>query len=91
MNNTSSMTTLKAGIRRIHLIATGALLMLLPDSSFAAEVLNNADSGPGSLRQTVADTFGGETIMFSGALSGSTITLTGGQIAVDKGNIVLAQ
>jgi hypothetical protein len=39
-----------------------------------------ADSGPGSLRQTVAQTFPGFPIEFATNLSGQTITLTSGQL-----------
>ena len=46
-------------------------------------VTNTNDSGPGSLRQAVADdSFGDEPIVFSPALSGRTITLTSGPIEI---------
>ena len=41
----------------------------------AITVLNNADSGAGSLRQTIADTCDGGTIDFHSSLSGDTIHL----------------
>jgi len=44
-------------------------------------VTNLADSGPGSLRQAIADAAPGETVKF--AVTG-TITLTTGQLVVDK-------
>ncbi|MFN8526899.1 MAG: CSLREA domain-containing protein [Chloroflexota bacterium] len=55
------------------------------DSSpaFAAVVANLNDSGPGSLRQAVADAPWGDTITFAGGLAG-TIQLDGGEIRIDK-------
>src|SRR5262245_33355104 len=47
-------------------------------------VLNNADSGPRSLRATSAAAASGDTIVFSNALAGRTITLTSGQLAINK-------
>src|SRR6516162_10388197 len=47
-------------------------------------VLNNADSGPGSLRDTIASAASGDTIAFSQALAGGTITLTSGQLDIAK-------
>src|SRR4051794_31544600 len=47
-------------------------------------VLNNHDSGPGSLRAEIAAAQGGETIRFSGKLAGQTITLTSGELVIDK-------
>ena len=41
----------------------------------AATVINNGDSGAGSLRQTVLDAAPGDTITFAPGLSGQTITL----------------
>ncbi len=47
-------------------------------------VLNNADSGPGSLRATIAAASNGDTIVFADSLKNKTITLTSGQLAVSK-------
>jgi Concanavalin A-like lectin/glucanases superfamily len=47
-------------------------------------VINVNDSGAGSLRQAVADATNGDTITFPIALSGTTILLTNGQIALNK-------
>ncbi|MBX7156936.1 MAG: hypothetical protein K1X66_00920 [Verrucomicrobiae bacterium] len=47
-------------------------------------VLNNADSGVGSLRATVAAAASGDDIIFTNTLNGQTITLTSGQIVIDK-------
>jgi hypothetical protein len=46
-------------------------------------VQNNADSGPGSLRQAVLGAATGDTIVFSSSLAGQTITLSCGEIAVN--------
>ena len=47
-------------------------------------VLNNADSGAGSLRDTIAAASGGDTVVFDSTLYGQTITLTSGELAVNK-------
>ena len=43
-------------------------------------VTTTADSGPGSLRQALADVHDGDTIHFDPALNGQTITLTTGEL-----------
>lgn len=47
-------------------------------------VINTNDSGPGSLRQALLDANDGDTINFDSSLNGQTITLTSGQLNVDK-------
>jgi hypothetical protein len=47
-------------------------------------VLNNADSGPGSLRDTIAAARSGDTIVFDSSLDGQTITLTRGELAISQ-------
>ena len=47
-------------------------------------VTNLADSGPGSLRQALADAQSGDTITFDPSLAGGTISLTSGKLVVDK-------
>src|ERR1700722_8155151 len=47
-------------------------------------VTTNADSGPGSLRAEIADASSGDMIRFSKKLSGQTITLTSGELVVNK-------
>src|SRR4029079_14080143 len=42
------------------------------------------DNGPGSLRQALADAANFDTIDFSSSLNGKTITLTSGELVVDK-------
>jgi hypothetical protein len=50
-------------------------------SSLLVTVTNEADSGAGSLRQLIANACPGATIRFDRSL---TVTLTGGQISIDK-------
>jgi hypothetical protein len=45
-------------------------------------VLNNLDSGPGSLRAEIAAASSGDTIVFAASLRHKTITLTSGELAV---------
>jgi hypothetical protein len=47
-------------------------------------VTNTNDSGPGSLRQALFDANDGDTINFDSSLSGQKITLTSGELNVDK-------
>lgn len=47
-------------------------------------VINTNDSGPGSLRQALIDANDDDTINFDSALNGQKITLTSGQLNVDK-------
>jgi len=53
-----------------------------PVYASSAVVANLNDSGPGSLRQAIADAAPGDTISF-GSLSG-TLTLTSGELVIDK-------
>jgi hypothetical protein len=52
-------------------------------SANAGVVTNTNDSGPGSLRQAIADAAAGETITFAAGVTG-TITLTSGALEIDK-------
>src|SRR5579871_6328332 len=47
-------------------------------------VTSPLDAGAGTLRQAILDARGGDTIDFSAALRGRTITLTSGELAIDK-------
>jgi len=49
-----------------------------------ATVTDNADSGPGSLRDAIANAASGDMIVFADSLKNQTITLTSGQLAVYK-------
>src|SRR5204862_3648226 len=47
-------------------------------------VTTTADSGAGSLRDTIAAANDGDTIQFDAALNGQTISLTSGELVIDK-------
>ena len=47
-------------------------------------VIDNNDSGPGSLRQALGDAHEGDTIDFDPALKGQTITLTTAELVINK-------
>src|SRR6184192_4524588 len=47
-------------------------------------VINKSDSGPGSLRQALTDAHNEDTINFDSSLNGQTITLTSGELVVNK-------
>ena len=47
-------------------------------------VINTNDSGPGSLRQALADASDGDTITFDPSLNWQTIGLTSGELVIDK-------
>lgn len=47
-------------------------------------VTDTNDNGPGSLRQAIVDAQGGDSITFSSNLRGQTITLTSGELAINK-------
>jgi predicted outer membrane repeat protein len=47
-------------------------------------VTNTNDSGPGSLRQALADTQDADTIQFDPSLNGQTITLTSAELTINK-------
>jgi len=51
-------------------------------------VTTTADSGAGSLRSAIAQAQGGDTIEFASSLTNKTITLTSGQLDVDKDLII---
>ena len=51
-------------------------------------VSTNADSGSGSLREAIASAQSGDTIVFNSSLADRTITLTGGQLEIDKHLII---
>src|SRR5438132_10555860 len=52
-------------------------------------VTSTNDNGPGTLRDTIAAANDGDTIQFDPALNGQTITLTSGELVIDK-NITIS-
>jgi hypothetical protein len=55
-----------------------------PTATPTTIVTNTNDSGPGSLRQALADAHDGDTIRFNSALNGQTIALTTAELVIDK-------
>ncbi len=56
----------------------------LQASAATITVINTSDSGAGSLRQAISDSSSGDTIDFDSSLNGQTITLTSGELLIDK-------
>ena len=63
------------------------VVMLFPAAIQAATVTDGSDSGAGTLRQAVTGAVDGETITF--APSVTSVTLSGGQIDVEKTNLTI--
>ena len=83
--NSTQITLMKTKRNLIQICLLLAVLMsVLTHEATAGVVTNNADSGPGSLRQTIAGAAAFSTITFATNLSGSTITLTNGQLLVSS-------
>src|SRR6185503_11913011 len=61
------------------------IALLQSGSGWSATVTSTADSGLGSLREAIASAAPGETIGFS---TGATITLTSGELFIDKDLII---
>ena len=55
-----------------------------PTATPTTRVTNTNDSGPGSLRQALADTNNGDTVIFDPALNGRNVGLTSGELVIDK-------
>ncbi|MEZ4647008.1 MAG: hypothetical protein R3E31_30500 [Chloroflexota bacterium] len=54
-------------------------------------VSNTNNSGVGSLRWAITNAISGDTIQFNAALSGQTITLTSGEIIINKNLTIFRQ
>jgi len=69
-----------------RVVAAAMLLcaMTLAAMADTITVVNTNDSGAGSLRQVVANANNGDTIDFDSALKGQTITLTSGELSIEK-------
>jgi hypothetical protein len=72
-------------IFRVNL-ADGRTVLVRADPALPSTltVLNNHDSGAGSLRAEIAAAHNGDTIRFDHHLRGQTITLTSGELVIDK-------
>lgn len=55
-----------------------------PTPTPTTRVTNTNDSGPGSLRQALADADNGDTIIFDSSLNGRNIGLTSDELVIDK-------
>jgi hypothetical protein len=87
----TQMKTFNSNICRILLATCLSALCLTALSTQAATitVMNTNNSAAGSLRQALADAVDGDTINFDSSLNRQTITLTGGELLVDK-NIIIS-
>lgn len=65
-------------------VSSGSDAGWLDQVSYIPTVANTNDNGPFSLRQVIAEVPAGATIIFDPGLTGKTILLTNGQIALDK-------
>lgn len=70
----------------MKLVTSVAIAIVAAFSGHAATltVTNTADTGAGSLRATIASAAAGDTIQFDPSLNGQTITLTSGEILLNK-------
>ena len=75
--------TYKAAVLALF-FAGATLLSTSAASADTITVINTNDSGPGSLRQALVKANDGDTINFDSSLNGQRITLTSGQLSVDK-------
>jgi hypothetical protein len=86
-SNKSSLTTTRDNGRKAPLATRYAPVsktsMLSPLCTTDPVVVNNSDSGAGSLRQAITDACGGSTITFNMATN-SLITLTTAELSINK-------
>ena len=74
-------------IRRATIFTIGVLLLyaaVIHAQATTITVTDTNDSGPGSLRQALADANDGDTINFDVSLKGQTIALISGELVIDK-------
>jgi hypothetical protein len=69
---------------RVLFFAVILVATLVTAQSAVLTVTNTQDSGPGSLRDTIAAAANGDTIQFDAALNGQAITLTSAELLIDK-------
>jgi parallel beta-helix repeat protein len=73
-----------------HPILTLAICLTTSTTQLqSGTVTNTADSGNGSLRNTLATTINGETIAFDSSLNGRTITLTSGELTISGKQVTI--
>lgn len=80
--NSASESVIKVLFRLLSLALPSVALLSSTEAQIVVTSTSTSNSGPGSLRQAVADAMSGETITFDGSLSGQTIPLTNGQILI---------
>src|SRR6266536_2575409 len=84
-NRIITMKTKLIPCRFTHLSLLAALCCALAAPAHAGIVTSAADDGtPGTLRSAMAAAAPGDSITFDPSLTGQTITLTGGQLLIDK-------
>ena len=71
-------------LRSFASLAVASATFIGAASAATLTVTTTADSGAGSLRQTLAGAAAGDTLVFASSLSGQTITLTSGQLTVSQ-------
>src|SRR5437868_1746151 len=79
-------------IRTVVFAAVATLAIARPGTAANFNVTNSNDSGAGSFRQALVDsnTLGGSnTITFSGAAAGSTVTITSGDLPAVVTNLTI--
>ena len=87
--NTQMKTLISNVLRTLFATCLSALcLIALSTQAATITVMNTNDSAAGSLRQAIADAVNGDTINFDSSLNGQTITLTTGELLVDKNVII---
>jgi hypothetical protein len=81
-----SRTTLSRGRLNVNPIGSATAPLASPNMPVppSVTVTNNNDSGSGSLRDAIANVDAGGTIDFDPMLDGQTITLTSGELLIDK-------
>jgi len=86
MKTLMSQHIFNSNICRILFATCLSALCLTALSTQAATitVTNTNDSGPGSFRQALADVHNEDTINFDSSLNGQTITLTSGELVVNR-------
>src|SRR5947199_7967041 len=79
-------STSRSRLCKLRVLFCLALLCAIPICGHASPitVTNTNDSGPGSLRQALADANDGDTINFDPALNGRNISLTSAELVIDK-------
>jgi hypothetical protein len=72
------------GILRLSAVLCAAMAGAERVHAVTLTVTNTADNGAGSLRAAIAAASDGDTIQFDAALNGQTVTLTSGELVLDK-------